>query len=86
MVAALLASDDESRHTQVFFDNLRNRPQPAASLEVGHWATNIGHLMNVAYQVGRQIQWYGEKEQVVGDADANALVHRAYRKPWVLDA
>lgn len=79
------ASDDEYRHMRVFFDNLRNRTQPISSLEVGHRATNIGHLMNVAYQVGRKIRWDGEHEQVLDDADANALVHCKYREPWKLE-
>jgi predicted dehydrogenase len=81
----VLASNDENAHLQVFIDNVRNRTQPVDNLEVGHYATNIGHLMNTAYQVGRKIHWDGEKENVINDADANALVHRSYRAPWKLE-
>ena len=81
----VVAGDDEYRHVKVFLDNVRNRTQPIDNLEIGNRATNVGHLMNVAYEVGRKIRWDGEKEHVVDDAQADALVHRAYRAPWKLE-
>lgn len=81
----VLAAEDEARHQAVFLENLRNRTKPFANLETGHTSTNPGHLLNVAWQVGRRLQWDGEKEQVVGDPEANALVHRSYRAPWKLE-
>ncbi len=81
----VVAGNDGIRHTEVFFENLRNRTQPESNLEVGHRATSLGHLMNVSYEVDRKIRWDGEKEQVVGDAEANALVNRTYRTPWKLE-
>jgi hypothetical protein len=79
------ASDDEYQHMKVFVDNVRNRTQPVDNLEIGHRASNIGHLMNVAHEAGRKIHWDGEQEHHVGDAEADALVHRAYRAPWKLE-
>jgi len=81
----VLASADEYHHMQVFADNVRSRKRPVADVEVGHRASNVGHLMNVAYEVGRKIRWDGQGEQVIGDAEANARVHRAYRAPWKLE-
>jgi hypothetical protein len=83
-VEVLATEGDETRHTQVFLDNVRNHTKPADDVEVGHYSSNVGHLMNVAYEVGRKIHWDGRREQVVDDAQANALVHRAYRAPWEL--
>ena len=37
----------------------------------------------ISLNLGRSIQWDGEKEQVVGDPAANKLLRRDYRKPWV---
>ena len=37
----------------------------------------------VALKLGRSIRWDGAKEEVIGDADANRLLSRAYRSPWV---
>ncbi len=80
----ILPADDQNRHLAVFLENIRARRQPETSPEVGHHATNLGHLMNIAWQVGRSIRWDGQREQAVGDDEANALVHRPYRKPWEL--
>jgi hypothetical protein len=33
-------------------------------------------------KVGRSLQWDGDREQVVGDAEANKLLRREYRAPW----
>ena len=41
--------------------------------------------MNVSWLAGRRIEWDGEKEQVVGDPEANALVDKPYRAPWKLE-
>ena len=68
----VLASQDEYRHQKVFLDNVRNRTKPFADVEVGHYSSNVGHLMNMTYEVGRNIRWDGQREQVIGDAEANA--------------
>ncbi len=81
----VLASQDEYHHLQVFLDNVRSRTKPVADVQVGHYASNVGHLMNVAYEVGRSIRWDGQRELVIGDAAANARVHREYRSPWKLE-
>ena len=78
------AAPDELRHFEVFLENVRGRKQPFANLQTGQYASNLGHLMNIAWQAGRSIRWDGEKEQVVGDAEAQALVTKPYRAPWSL--
>jgi hypothetical protein len=36
----------------------------------------------LSLKLGRSIAWDGEKEEVLGDAQANKLLRREYRKPW----
>ena len=36
----------------------------------------------LSMKLGRSVQWDGEKEQIVGDAEANKLLRRDYRAPW----
>ncbi len=81
----VLGGDDEYRHTDIFMENIRDRKQPFASAETGHHATNLGHLMNISWQVGRGIRWDGENERVIDDPEADALVHKPYREPWKLE-
>jgi hypothetical protein len=37
----------------------------------------------LSLKLGRSVRWDGEKEVIVGDAEANKLLRRKYRKPWV---
>ncbi len=77
--------DSIAAHAQVFLDAIRNdRPSPA-DIEHGHFATNPGHLMNIAWKVGRKIRWDGDTERVLDDPEADALVTRPYRAPWKLE-
>ena len=72
-------------HAQVFLDCIRSRCKPPADVEVGHFASNPGHLMNISWRVGRRIAWDAEREQVLNDPEANALVTKHYRTPWKLE-
>ncbi len=71
-------------HAQVFLESIKTRKRPPADVEEGHWSSNPGHLMNIAWRVGRTIRWDAEKEQVIDDPEANALVTKQYRPPWEL--
>jgi predicted dehydrogenase len=56
--------------------------RPVADVEIGHRATNLSLLGMLSYKLGRSIRWDGEKERIVDDAEANALLKREYRGPW----
>lgn len=78
------AEDDHLYHFEVFINNLRQRKQPEVNPETIHYASAVGHLMNVNWEAGRSVKWDGKQNRVTGDAAAQALVTRAYRKPWKL--
>ena len=72
-------------HVEGFIQALCDRKRPFADIEEGHNSSNPGHLMNIAWKVGRQIRWDADREQVIDDAEANALVTKTYRAPWKLE-
>jgi hypothetical protein len=39
-------------------------------------------LANISMGLGRSLHWDHAKGVVVGDAEANKLLRRPYRKPW----
>ena len=49
----------------------------------GHISTASCILANLSMQLGRTMAWDSAKEEVLGDAEANKLLRRPYRKPWV---
>ncbi len=65
-----------------FLEAIRTGRRPVCDIEIGHRATNMSLLGMVSLKLGRSIQWDGDKEEVVGDAEANTLLSRAYRAPW----
>jgi hypothetical protein len=37
----------------------------------------------MSMQLGRTLAWDAEKQHVIGDEEANRLLRRSYRQPWV---
>jgi predicted dehydrogenase len=66
-----------------FLESLGGSRAPVASIERAHRSSVLPLLGMISLRVGRSLQWDGEKEQIVGDADASAMLKRPYRGPWV---
>lgn len=84
--AAVTEHEAVKNHAQGFLACIRDRRKPEVDIEKGHLASNPGHLMNIAYRVGRRIKWNPRTERVEGDAEADGLVTKLYRLPWILPA
>ena len=71
-------------HMGNFFDCVRSRHDPIASVEGGHRSACIGHLIIIALRTGRKLAWNPEKEIFTGDGAAEANVHlaRKMRAPY----
>jgi len=77
-------ADATELHLKNFFDCVRTRQKPVADVEIGHRSTTVPHLGNIAFRTGHKIHWDAEREEIVGDAGAAALLDRPARKPWDL--
>jgi predicted dehydrogenase len=56
---------------------------PVCDIEIIHRSTNMSLLGMLCLKLGRSVQWDGEKEIIAGDYQANKLLSREYRRPWV---
>jgi predicted dehydrogenase len=56
----------------------------SADFEYSGWLTEANHLGNVAYRVGRQIEWDAEHMRCPNAREADAYLRRAYRTGWEL--
>lgn len=65
-----------------FLDAIRKKRRPVCDIEIGHRSTVVSLLGMLSMKLGRSVNWDGEKEQVIGDPEANKLLARAYRTPW----
>jgi predicted dehydrogenase len=55
-------------------------------VEEGHLSSALCHLANIAYRLGRVIRFDPKTETCVGDPEANAMLRRDYRAPFVVPA
>jgi predicted dehydrogenase len=81
-----LAGAGGENHFENFITALRSgtREDLTCEIEDGHMSTALPHMANIAYRCGRTLRFDGDKERFVGDRDANALLTRHYRKPFVV--
>jgi len=73
------ASND---HMENFIDCVRSRKAPICPPEVGHRSASLCHLGVIAIRLGRKLRWNPEKEEFIGDEEANGYLAREMRKPY----
>ena len=66
-----------------FLTAIGSRGRPVADISEGFISTTSCILANMALQLGRTLTWDAAKGRVVGDDEANRLLRRPYRSPWV---
>lgn len=73
-------------HWQDFLQCMKTREKPRSNIESMHYSTNLCHLANSAYLMGRSLKWNGKKQEFAGDKQALQCQSyiREYRKPWTL--
>src|SRR5690349_14306827 len=70
-------------HMQNFLAAIDARSKPVADIEQGYISTSSCILANMAMKLGRTLTWDPQKQRVVQDDEANRLLRRPYRQPWI---
>ena len=70
-------------HMKDLLANMASRGRPVSDIEEGYISSSCCILANLSLQLGRTLAWDAQKGMVAGDAEANRLLRRPYRKPWV---
>ena len=68
-----------------WLDCIKSRKQPISNIEKGHKACVTCLISDIAMQFDRKLDWDPDKEVFINDDEANALLHRAQRKPYGTD-
>ena len=69
-------------HILNWLDCVKSREEPIMPIGAGHRVASACILANVAYQLGRPLEWDPVEEWVVGDEEANRWLHEPGRGPW----
>ena len=62
----------------------RNHNDLGVEIEDGHYSSALCHLGNIAYRLGRTVNFDPAEETFGDDDEANAMLSREYRKPFVV--
>ncbi len=71
--------DSGGNHYQDWLNAIKNNTKPLCDVETGHRSASICNIANIAYQLGRPLNWDTEEQHFKGDAEANALRTRTNR-------
>jgi len=75
----------DAPHIENFLLSIRNRQLPSADIEEGHRSTLMCQLANISYRLGgRKLILDPTTEKLIGDEEANRMLRREYRSPWVV--
>jgi predicted dehydrogenase len=70
-------------HMKDLLAAIATRGRPVADIEEGYISTSCCILANLALRLGRTLAWDPQAGKVAGDDEANRLLTRPYRSPWV---
>jgi predicted dehydrogenase len=70
-------------HMRDLLAAIDSRGKPVADIEQGYISTASCILANLSQKLGRTLAWDPAKQRIVGDEEANGLLRRPYRNPWV---
>ena len=73
-------------HYANFIDAVVSRKRESLTADIleGHLSSTLGHLANVAYRLGRKLEFDPKTERFGNDQEANAMLTREYRVPFVV--
>jgi hypothetical protein len=76
----------EGNHFENFTNAVRSRkPEDLdAPVLAGHYSSALCHMGNISYRLRRSLTFDPVTERFVGDAEANKLLTRKYRSPFVI--
>jgi predicted dehydrogenase len=72
-------------HHQEWIHACKTGAPTTCNFDYAGWLTEANHLGNVAYRVGKKLQWDAESMRATNAPEADQFIRREYRKGWSLD-
>jgi predicted dehydrogenase len=81
-----LTGGEGAEHFANFLDGVRagNSDGLACDIKEGHMSAALPHMANISYRLKRGLNFNGATEKFVNDPEADKMMIREYRKPYVL--
>jgi hypothetical protein len=73
-------------HVKNWFDAIRARDMSIQNgpVETGHMASSLAHLAAISCRLGQQLHFDPVAERFIGNDDANNMLTRTYRAPYLM--
>jgi predicted dehydrogenase len=80
------AQDILAQHFSNFLDAIRSGKDETLNSDIveGHYSSALPHLANISYRLGRELTFKGDYEKFANDSEADTLLTRVYRKPYIV--
>jgi len=85
-IVRLYKGKKPGNHMGNFFACVEDRSEPISDVATHHRTMTSCHLCNITLMLGRALKWDPDREQFIGDEQATALISRARRAPYLMEA
>ena len=77
---------EDTAHWANFIDAIRSGKRESINCDIldGHFSSVLPHLANISYRLERELKFMGDYEKFANDPEADAMLTRRYRKPYVI--
>ncbi len=79
-ISKLYKGKEPGDHMRNFFECIADDSEPISDVKTHHRTMTSCHLCNIAIMLGRELTWDPDKEEIVGDDQAAAMVSRSSRE------
>jgi predicted dehydrogenase len=86
LITKLYKGKKPGHHMRNFAECVKTREQPISDVYTHHRAITTCHLSNIAMRLGRSLSWDPDKQQIVGDKEAQQWQSREQRKGYEIKA
>jgi predicted dehydrogenase len=82
-----LAAPGGADHYANFIDAIRAGNNEALHCDIieGFYSSSLPILANISYRLGRELKFMGDYEKFANDPEADTMLKRVYRKPYVIN-
>lgn len=85
-LTSTVADESPSDHWANFIEAIRSGNSKTLHCDIleGFYSSALPHLANISYRLGRELKFMGEYEKFAQDSEADTMLTRRYRKPYVV--
>ena len=89
LLSSTIGSDEiqlykSNSHKGNLIECIQSRHETVAPVEIAHRSCTVCLLGEIAMRLGRKLKWNPDKEEFVGDEQANRMLAKPMRSPWRL--